>query len=177
MGKVKEGDRSEARQEMEVEGDQVATKWEDTLCPICLETPHNASLLICSSRQNGFPCKAVLCDTSYNTSLNIFLHGEEFQVGHFRCPLCREEILSVERLESEAQLLLNSKPRPCPHGCDFMGSYHDIDDHVATMHSLRSIQPQPEHAQGDEVELDFDAEQLHDIEHIMIPLLFRSLEL
>ena len=111
---------------MEVERDHVASKWEDIFCPIRMETENN-------------------------TCLNIFHHGEEFQVRHFRCPFCREDILSIEALESDAQLLLKKYNRPCPHGCDFMGSFQDIDDYVATMHSLRNF--------------DFDAQRLHDIEH------------
>ena len=109
-----------------MEGDHVATKWEDTFCPIGMETPNN-------------------------TCRNIFHHGEEFQVRHFKCPLCREDILTVEALESEAKLLLNNDNRPCPHGCDFMGSFQDIDDYVATMHSLRNF--------------NFHSQRLHDIEH------------
>lgn len=43
-----------------------ASEWEDTRCPICLEHPHNAVLLHCSSYENG--CRPYMCDTSYRHS-------------------------------------------------------------------------------------------------------------
>ena len=52
-----------------------------------------------------------------------------------------------------------------------MTSNQDNEDHVATMPSLRPIQAQPDHVQGYQVEFIFYAEQPHDIEHIMVPLL------
>lgn len=40
--------------------------WDDTICPICMERPHNAVLLICSSYEKG--CRPYMCDTSYRHS-------------------------------------------------------------------------------------------------------------
>lgn len=40
--------------------------WEDAICPICLNPPHNAVLLLCSSYEKG--CRPYMCDTSYRHS-------------------------------------------------------------------------------------------------------------
>lgn len=40
--------------------------WEDAICPICMNPPHNAVLLLCSSYENG--CRPYMCDTSYRHS-------------------------------------------------------------------------------------------------------------
>ncbi|WRX25892.1 Protein of unknown function DUF1644 - like 4 [Theobroma cacao] len=41
-------------------------EWEDTRCPICMEHPHNAVLLRCSSFEKG--CRPFMCNTSYRHS-------------------------------------------------------------------------------------------------------------
>ncbi|XP_022897459.1 uncharacterized protein LOC111411128 [Olea europaea var. sylvestris] len=41
-------------------------EWEDTRCPVCMEHPHNAILLLCSSHEKG--CRPFMCDTSYRHS-------------------------------------------------------------------------------------------------------------
>ncbi|KAK9130776.1 hypothetical protein Sjap_011263 [Stephania japonica] len=38
-------------------------EWEDARCPVCMEHPHNAVLLLCSSNDKG--CRPYMCDTSY----------------------------------------------------------------------------------------------------------------
>lgn len=40
--------------------------WEEARCPVCMEHPHNAVLLICSSHEKG--CRPFMCDTSYRHS-------------------------------------------------------------------------------------------------------------
>ena len=40
--------------------------WDDAICPICLEFPHNAVLLLCSSHDKG--CRPYMCNTSYRHS-------------------------------------------------------------------------------------------------------------
>ncbi|XP_022987771.1 uncharacterized protein LOC111485221 [Cucurbita maxima] len=37
-------------------------EWEEVRCPVCMEHPHNAVLLICSSHEKG--CRPYMCDTS-----------------------------------------------------------------------------------------------------------------
>uniref|UniRef100_A0A2P2MDT5 Uncharacterized protein n=1 Tax=Rhizophora mucronata TaxID=61149 RepID=A0A2P2MDT5_RHIMU len=41
-------------------------EWEEARCPVCMEHPHNAVLLVCSSHENG--CRPYMCDTSYRHS-------------------------------------------------------------------------------------------------------------
>ncbi|KAK1260998.1 hypothetical protein QJS04_geneDACA002227 [Acorus gramineus] len=41
-------------------------EWDNTLCPICMDHPHNAVLLLCSSHDKG--CRSYICDTSYRHS-------------------------------------------------------------------------------------------------------------
>ncbi|XP_058089649.1 uncharacterized protein LOC131236468 [Magnolia sinica] len=46
--------------------------WEDAMCSVCMEFPHNAVLLLCSSYDKG--CRPYMCDTSFRHSncLNQF---------------------------------------------------------------------------------------------------------
>lgn len=41
-------------------------EWEEARCPVCMEHPHNAVLLLCSSKDKG--CQPYMCDTSYRHS-------------------------------------------------------------------------------------------------------------
>ncbi|KAE9609695.1 putative Zinc finger, RING/FYVE/PHD-type [Lupinus albus] len=41
-------------------------EWEEARCPVCMEHPHNAVLLICSSHEKG--CRPYMCNTSYRHS-------------------------------------------------------------------------------------------------------------
>lgn len=44
----------------------VRKEWDEALCPICMEHPHNAVLLLCSAHSKG--CRPYICDTSYRHS-------------------------------------------------------------------------------------------------------------
>jgi hypothetical protein len=46
-----------------VEDSEWKEEWEEATCPICMEHPHNAVLLICTSHDNG--CHPYMSDTSY----------------------------------------------------------------------------------------------------------------
>ncbi|XP_016482134.2 uncharacterized protein LOC107803051 [Nicotiana tabacum] len=41
-------------------------EWYEASCPICMEHPHNAVLLLCTSHDKG--CRSYICDTSYRHS-------------------------------------------------------------------------------------------------------------
>lgn len=41
-------------------------EWEDARCSICMEHPHNAVILKCSSHERG--CRPYMCNTSYRHS-------------------------------------------------------------------------------------------------------------
>ena len=49
-----------------LETEENLKEWEDARCPVCMEHPHNAVLLICSSHDKG--CRPYMCDTSYRHS-------------------------------------------------------------------------------------------------------------
>ncbi|KAI0489332.1 hypothetical protein KFK09_029174 [Dendrobium nobile] len=44
----------------------IQKEWDEISCPICLDHPHNAVLLICRSHEKG--CRSYICDTSYRHS-------------------------------------------------------------------------------------------------------------
>lgn len=50
------------------DGEMEAKKkeWDAARCPICMEHPHNAVLIMCSSHDQG--CRSYMCDTSYRHS-------------------------------------------------------------------------------------------------------------
>eukprot|EP01018_Ginkgo_biloba_P040124 Gb_29225 [translate_table: standard] len=50
----------------EAENALLKKDWEDAICPICMHSPHNAVLLLCSSYDKG--CRPYMCDTSYRHS-------------------------------------------------------------------------------------------------------------
>lgn len=49
-----------------LENDENLKEWEEARCPVCMEHPHNAVLLLCSSHEKG--CRPFMCDTSYRHS-------------------------------------------------------------------------------------------------------------
>ncbi|XP_068643575.1 uncharacterized protein [Aristolochia californica] len=57
---------------LDMEVDQMKSKlidkkdWEDAVCSVCMECPHNAVLLLCSSHDKG--CRPYMCGTSYRYS-------------------------------------------------------------------------------------------------------------
>lgn len=48
------------------ESEENVKEWEEARCPVCMEHPHNALLLMCSSHEKG--CRPYMCDTSYRHS-------------------------------------------------------------------------------------------------------------
>lgn len=49
-----------------LESEENVKEWEEARCPVCMEHPHNAILLICSSHEKG--CRPFMCNTSYRHS-------------------------------------------------------------------------------------------------------------
>ncbi|XP_019184750.1 PREDICTED: uncharacterized protein LOC109179705 [Ipomoea nil] len=138
-------------------------EWEEARCPICMEHPHNAVLLLCSSLEKG--CRPYICDTSYRhsncldqfckssaaeqsipipvantTSGTAFHRGRKY--AQFRslggkqlvCPLCRGQIEGCVVVES-ARAVMDSKPRSCSlETCDFTGTYIELRKHARNEH-------------------------------------------
>lgn len=81
-----------------LEDEENTKEWEDARCPVCMEHPHNAILLICSSHKKG--CRPFMCDTSYRHS-NCF---DQFRnsFGEVSAVLQRPEDLTNSTLPAPA---------------------------------------------------------------------------
>ncbi|KAG2325970.1 hypothetical protein Bca4012_040562 [Brassica carinata] len=110
-------------------------EWEDIKCVICMEPPHNAVLLKCSSFSKG--CRTYMCDTSGRHS-NCFKQYWRKNRNRFtkaiRCPNCRGEVKETIKV-SAARRYFNAKPRSCAfEGCTFSGTYTQIEKHLKGDH-------------------------------------------
>ncbi|EEF30846.1 uncharacterized protein LOC8258348 [Ricinus communis] len=149
-------------------------QWEEVRCPICMEHPHNAVLLRCSSFDKG--CRPFICNTSYRHSncLDQFckssvsspstitiqeipsgransclsaqtdVNGSESQ-HKLACPLCRGEIYGWFVVDP-ARKFMNSKTRSCSYeNCDFAGNYLELRKHARSDHpTVRPLEVHPE---------------------------------
>lgn len=137
---------------------------EDVTCSVCMECPHNAVLLLCSSHDNG--CRPYMCGTSFQfsncldqyknaytkiTSSNDgqHVHGsvdspvllpdsswpiEKCEVTELACPLCRGQVKGWTVVEP-AREYLNAKKRSCMQdNCSFLGNYKELRKHVRAEH-------------------------------------------
>lgn len=76
--------------------------WEDATCPICMEFPHNAVLLFCSSHDKG--CRPYMCNTSYRHS-NCLDQYQKAQLEAQREDVSREPLPeSVHGVESLSRI-------------------------------------------------------------------------
>uniref|UniRef100_M1C6X0 Pm27 n=1 Tax=Solanum tuberosum TaxID=4113 RepID=M1C6X0_SOLTU len=138
--------------------------WEDATCSVCMEYPHNAVLLLCSSHDKG--CRPYMCGTSlrYSNCLDQYKKAytkailpdnnqpvqgdndtptaepfstwpsEKSEVSEVACPLCRGQVKGWTVVEP-AREYLNSKKRSCMQDdCSFVGSYKEIRKHVKAEH-------------------------------------------
>ncbi|KAL6846478.1 hypothetical protein ACP4OV_023926 [Aristida adscensionis] len=124
--------------------------WTDATCPVCLECPHNAVLLLCSSHDNG--CRPYICATNFRQSncLNQLVKScghkssEELGSMELKCPLCRGEVKGYTLVEPARQQL-NKKRRKCMQdGCSYIGTYRELCRHVKKKHpsaNPRAVDP------------------------------------
>nr|DAD44848.1 TPA_asm: hypothetical protein HUJ06_003078 [Nelumbo nucifera] len=63
---VKEWEEARSSSKQPSESLEDVKEWEEARCPVCMEHPHNAVLLLCSSHEKG--CRPYMCDTSYRHS-------------------------------------------------------------------------------------------------------------
>lgn len=138
--------------------------WEDATCSVCMEYPHNAVLLLCSSHDKG--CHPYMCGTSFrhsncldqykkaytkvvssndglpmHSSLNnpvdasdSSLAIEKCEVSELACPLCRGQVKGWTVVEP-AREYLNAKKRSCMQdSCSFIGNYKELRKHVRAEH-------------------------------------------
>ncbi|XP_042377941.1 uncharacterized protein LOC121970973 [Zingiber officinale] len=127
--------------------------WKGVSCPVCMEYPHNAVLLLCSSYKKG--CRPYMCATSYRYS-NCFeqlkkahtkttlvvedqIHDllptrRKSEVTELACPLCRGQVKGWTVVEP-ARKYLNKKSRSCTQDeCSFSGNYKELRKHVHASH-------------------------------------------
>lgn len=136
-------------------------RWQEGRCTICMEHPHNAVLLICSSHERG--CRPYMCRTSRRLSncLDRFYKlnsvrpskstGNDQQPNKFvrcggkvpdepddqlLCPLCRGQINGWIVVES-ARRFLDSLVRSCPpETCDISGNYVQLRKQARLEHPM-----------------------------------------
>lgn len=114
-------------------------KWEESRCPICMEHPHNAVLLLCSSQEKG--CRPFMCDTSYRHSNCLDQYRNSFasstktgQKSDLVCPLCRGCITGWV-VKEPARRFMNLKTRCCSlETCNFSGNYTELRKHARLEH-------------------------------------------
>ncbi|XP_038986031.1 uncharacterized protein LOC103701838 isoform X1 [Phoenix dactylifera] len=141
--------------------------WEDAICPVCMEFPHYAVLLLCSSHDKG--CRPYMCGTTYHFSncldqfqkayaKEISTHDESVaqnlshglsawkksEVMELTCPLCRGQVKGWTVVEP-AREHLNRKKRSCMQdNCSFTGTYKELQKHVEAEHPFaepRAVDP------------------------------------
>ena len=133
---------------------QLNTNWDDVICPICLDFPHNGVLLQCSSYEKG--CRPFVCDTDHlhsncldrfksaygmstpSTSDTIATTNIQLTVAaddcRPTCPLCRGEVTGWIVVD-KARLLLDEKKRCCEEEqCTFAGTYLELQKHAQLEH-------------------------------------------
>ncbi|XP_026389674.1 uncharacterized protein LOC113284431 isoform X1 [Papaver somniferum] len=132
--------------------------WEDVICPICLDFPHNGVLLQCTSYGNG--CRPFMCDTGHTHSNCLDRFKSAFGIAVVEkdpptsdatsvetaqpmelkdkerpaCPLCRGEVTGWVVLD-EVRLHLNKMKRCCDQdNCTFIGNYPELQKHAKVEH-------------------------------------------
>ncbi|XP_057798255.1 uncharacterized protein LOC131014527 [Salvia miltiorrhiza] len=154
----------DAHQEKQRPSASEKKEWDNAVCSICLESPHNAVLLLCSSYEKG--CRPYMCATSNRysncleqyskastkvtsnldtqswegsiASFNLFEESgcpnAKSELSELLCPLCRSEVKGWTVVEP-ARRYLNSKKRACTQeDCSFAGTYKEIKKHVKVEH-------------------------------------------
>lgn len=139
---------------------------DDVRCSVCMESPHNAVLLLCSSYNKG--CRSYMCATSNrfsncldqykkfytkaaslqnsqppNDPLNNLRsilcagqHNGNVEVPELLCPLCRGQVKGWTVVKP-ARKYFNAKKRSCMQdNCLFVGSYKKLRSHVRENHAL-----------------------------------------
>ncbi|KAF8687454.1 hypothetical protein HU200_043147 [Digitaria exilis] len=138
---------------------QLDKSWmEDVTCPICLDYPHNAVLLRCTSYEKG--CRPFVCDTDQTRSnclerfkgayelpanvkvsslavppLDSIIHIVPSNANNRpSCPLCRGDVIGWIVI-GEARMHLNQKKRCCEEDCcSFVGNFNELQKHTQQKH-------------------------------------------
>ncbi|KAL1188229.1 hypothetical protein V5N11_025445 [Cardamine amara subsp. amara] len=135
-------------------------EWEDAVCSVCMECPHNAVLLLCSSHDKG--CRPYMCGTSfrYSNCLDQFKKASaklipshqqpsnsKSELANLKCPLCRGKVKGWTIVQP-ARDDLNLKSRSCmQEKCCFDGSFKELREHMKVDHPCarpREVDPDVE---------------------------------
>ena len=115
-------------------------EWADAVCTVCMECPHNALLLLCSSHDKG--CRPYMCGTSFRYS-NCFDQYKKTK-ANLKCPLCRGQVKGWTIVQP-ARDGLNLKKRSCmQEKCSFAGTFKELRKHMKKDHPCaqpREIDP------------------------------------
>lgn len=149
-------------------------EWDQATCSVCMEYPHNAVLLLCSSYDKG--CRPYMCATGRRysncleqykkaytkvtevpsthegngstpcASFNCRQTNEKIEISELLCPLCRGQVKGWTVVE-QARKYFNTKKRTCMQDkCMFSGSYKQLCKHVKKEHpSARPRAVDPSH--------------------------------
>ncbi|KAM0933340.1 putative transcription factor C2H2 family [Dioscorea sansibarensis] len=110
---------------------QVNKDWDDIICPVCMNPPHNAVLLVCSSYDNG--CRTFMCNNSYRHSNCLDQYRKS--ALKFICPCCRGEVID-SKVKDDLRTYMNTKIRECAvEKCEFHGDYGELRKHARLVHS------------------------------------------
>ncbi|CAA7033417.1 unnamed protein product [Microthlaspi erraticum] len=135
-------------------------EWEDAVCSVCMECPHNAVLLLCSSHDKG--CRPYMCATSfrYSNCLDQYKKASakllpshqqpidsKSELANLKCPLCRGQVKGWTIVQP-ARDDLNLKKRSCmQESCTFGGSFKELRKHMKSDHPCaqpREVDPDVE---------------------------------
>ncbi|CAH8359832.1 unnamed protein product [Eruca vesicaria subsp. sativa] len=130
--------------------------YENVICSVCMECPHNAVLLLCSSHDKG--CRPYMCGTSfrYSNCLDQYKKASaklkttsinKSELGNLTCPLCRGQVKGWTIVQP-ARDFLNLKKRICmQEECVFAGSFKELRKHMKIDHPCakpREVDPDVE---------------------------------
>ncbi|KAK7264970.1 hypothetical protein RJT34_32584 [Clitoria ternatea] len=82
------------------ESEEDVKEWEEARCPVCMEHPHNAVLLICSSHEKG--CRPYMCNTSYRHSNCLDQFRKSFTETSSTPPQVESQISSTNSSQIES---------------------------------------------------------------------------
>ncbi|CAN8275777.1 unnamed protein product [Cochlearia groenlandica] len=114
--------------------------FENVICSVCMECPHNAVLLLCSSHDKG--CRPYMCGTSFRYSNCLDLYNNASaklkSLAHKQqqptCPLCRGQVKGWT-IVKPARDFMNRKKRLCvQEDCVFAGNFKELRKHMKTEH-------------------------------------------
>ncbi|CAH8349769.1 unnamed protein product [Eruca vesicaria subsp. sativa] len=136
--------------------------WAEAVCSVCMECPHNAVLLLCSSHDKG--CRPYMCGTSfrYSNCLDQYkkasaklipshqqqqVMNSKCELANLKCPLCRGQVKGWT-IVKPAREELNLKKRSCmQENCSFSGDFKELRKHMKKDHPCaqpREVDPDVE---------------------------------